>query len=103
MDKPARMHELLPWYLTGTLVSRLAEDFREHLTRCKACREEQSALEALSRKIARLGAAFLADHPSPALIVSAMRGELGEPEAAEVRKHVALCVTCAEESSWISR
>jgi anti-sigma factor RsiW len=102
MDESTRMHELLPWYVTGTLEPRLAESFREHLAGCPACREELSMLEALGREVGEHGATFFADHPSPERVVGAARGELAGAEAAEVRKHLALCRTCAEETSWVS-
>jgi hypothetical protein len=36
----ARMLEMLPWYVNGTLESRAQQEVRDHLQHCNACRRE---------------------------------------------------------------
>ena len=102
MDSFAEMHELLPWYITGTLEPRLAEAFQRHLGACDACQREMSMLEALRRELDEHGGALLEEHPTSEHVVGAVRGELPDQTAAAVRKHLALCESCAEEASWVA-
>jgi len=104
MDQTAHgtIHELLPWYLTGTLQPNLAGEFREHLSGCESCRNEMAILEAMRAELGQHGEALLEDHPSAERVVGAVRGELADDDAAAVRRHLALCSTCAEEASWVA-
>jgi len=104
MDPSAQgtIHELLPWFMTGTLEPTLAEEFREHLSGCEPCRDEMAMLKALRGELEEHGAAFLDDHPSSERVVGAVRGELADEDAAGVRRHLALCSICAEEASWVA-
>jgi RNA polymerase sigma factor (sigma-70 family) len=95
------LHELLPWYMTGTLEPQLAEEFREHLATCDACRREMAALEKLRGALAEHGDAFLDDHPTAEDLVAATRGEAAAG-AERTRRHLALCTTCAEEATWVT-
>ena len=101
-----RIHDLLPWYLNGTLEAAERDAFARHLQACGICRKEQAFLAKLQSEIERHGEDFLADHPSPEtlLAVLAPSPELQavSPErATETRRHLALCATCAEEARWL--
>jgi len=97
-----QLHDLLPWYMTGTLDPEQAVAFRDHLPDCEACRAEMDFIARLQAEIDRHGEAFLEEHPPAQRLVAAFRGELGQAEAAEVRRHLALCAACATESRWIA-
>lgn len=101
-----RLHELLPWYLNATLGPEEKEAFERHLAVCEACRKERDLLLKLQAEVALQGESFLADHPTPDKLVAlvapaAAEKPLGEPEAAQLRQHLALCATCAEEARWL--
>jgi len=101
MPAERKIHELLPWYLAGILDARLAEEYRAHLPSCDACRAEMSFLERLQAGLGEHGEAFLDDHPTADRLIASTRGELAGEDAAAVRKHLEICVTCSEEISWI--
>ena len=101
-----RIHDLLPWYLNGTLEPAEREAFARHLEACGICRKEQAFLEKLQGEIERHGEDFLADHPSPETLLAVLKPspemQAVSPErAAETRRHLELCATCAEEASWL--
>ena len=102
MTGEEQIHELLPWYLTRTLEAAEAEAFRDHLAACPRCREEMAVLKKVRDAAQKHGPAFFSEHPEADRLVAAIRGELNESEAAEIRQHLALCVTCATESRWIT-
>ena len=66
MITPSRIHELLPWYATGTLNETETLEFRDHLSGCEDCREEMATVEELKAELEIHGKAYLDDHP-PAL------------------------------------
>ena len=95
------VHELLPWYVTGTLDAEETVTFREHLAACPTCREELRTVETLREQAERHGAAYFADHPSSERLVAAVTGGLAAADEGEVRRHLALCATCAREARWV--
>ncbi len=95
------MHELLPWYVAGTLATAEAAAFRSHLAGCRACKDDMEFLEALRSQLRRHGETFLAEHPAPDDLFSYARGELASDAARLVRRHLALCATCGAEIGWI--
>lgn len=96
------MHELLPWYATGALEADEATAFRAHLEQCAACREELRLVEKIRAEVERHGPAFLEPHPPAEQLVASVTGQLEEPLAAQVRRHVALCDACAREARWVA-
>lgn len=95
------MHELLPWYVNGTLAPEEAEAFRQHLEGCEACRDELRFLQRAAAELERHGDALLEGHPDSERIVAAARGELEPGEAAVIERHLALCDGCAAETRWV--
>ena len=95
------LHEMLPWYVAGTLDAKQADEFRQHLAECQSCRNEVGVLEPMRDELERHGAALLEDHPAAELVVAAARGELDGPEAERLRRHLALCSACATEVRWV--
>jgi hypothetical protein len=59
-------------------------------------------LEALRATAAEHGSALFSDHPDAERLVAVVRGEAGEEETAETRRHLAVCATCATEWRWIA-
>lgn len=99
-----RLHELLPWYVNQTLDAEETLAFKRHIERCDACKEELRVLQTLKEELERHGEGFLADHPPPETLVALLApGEepLSAEDATAVRRHLAICATCAEESSWL--
>ena len=96
-----RIHELLPWYMAGTLEPDEADEFRRHLTSCEACRTEMDLIAKLRDELDRHGEALLEDHPPAERLVALVRCELSDEDATRTRRHVALCAACATEASWI--
>ena len=96
-----RTHQLLPWYVTGTLDPAEADVFREHLAGCPDCREEMAVLQKIRDAVDRHGESFMSDHPPAERLVAAVRGNAPEAEREEILRHVGLCVSCATESRWI--
>jgi len=100
---PNRIHDALPWFVNGTLEPEEAATFERHLMDCADCRQELEFLEKLKAQIERHGDDFLADHPPPEKLVTLLgpgNGEevQGEEEVTRLRRHLALCATCAEEA-----
>ena len=85
-----RSHDLLPWYANGTLGEDESRAFREHLRQCEACREEMDAIEQIRSELEQHGEALLEEHPTSERLVATVSGELKGPEAATVRRHIAL-------------
>ena len=86
-----QIHELLPWYLRGTLDEAQAAEIRDHLTTCEACRRE---LEETAFALA-----VHAAHATPEELFALAGGE-ASPEGsahAAAERHVAHCPDCAEE------
>ena len=99
-----RMHDRLPWYVNGTLEGEEFRTFQEHLETCDACRQEKSVLETLRHELEKHGEDLLRDHPPPERLAALIEGSeepLSGDEADAVRRHLAICATCAEESSWL--
>lgn len=101
MSPDERLHELLPWYVAGTLDPEEMETMRRHLAACQTCRAEMELLGPAAEELARHGGALLADHPSAERLVAAVRGELDDTATGEIRTHLALCAACATETRWI--
>ena len=40
------LHQILPWFMNGTLDSAERASFESHLAECRACRDEMSVIEA---------------------------------------------------------
>src|SRR6185503_17163227 len=99
-----RLHDRLPWYVSGTLGEEESRQFAGHLGGCEACRKELSVLESMKRELEEHGDDLLGDHPPPEKLAAIIEGA-DEPlpleEASAVRRHLAICATCAEESSWL--
>jgi hypothetical protein len=93
------LHQLLPWYVNGTLDPAERSSFEEHLGGCAACREEITIVEALRDEIRRSGPDLFADHPSPQSIAEALLDGADDPGT---RRHLALCATCALEARWLT-
>jgi len=100
------MHQLLPWYVNKTLGPEATAEFEAHLVECLDCRGEMKLLEKMRAQLERHGEAVLSDHPTPEELVAAVTGNSrdlppGRPE--EVRRHIALCASCADEARWVLR
>jgi hypothetical protein len=100
-DPDQNLHQLLPWYVTGTLEEREQSRFEDHLADCVPCREEFELLARVRSEFERHGTTLLEPHPPSEQIVALARDELGTEEAASVRRHVALCAACATETRWV--
>jgi Putative zinc-finger len=92
------LHQLLPWFVNGTLDPVEARAFKDHLDACGACSEEMELWSSMLPEIERHGEAFFASHPEPEAIVAAARGSRPEGAASEIRRHLALCSTCTTEA-----
>ena len=91
------VHDLLPFYLNGTLEAAEADRFGRHLSSCDACREEADVLRGLGEEVERHGEAFFEPHPAASIIVDAALGRLPAAEGKAVRRHLDLCSTCDAE------
>jgi len=104
---PNRIHDALPWFVNGTLEPEEAAAFEQHLMDCADCKKELAFLEKLKAELERHGDDFLADHPTPEKLVWLLEPDaadelLGEDEVTSLRRHLALCATCAEEARWMT-
>ena len=93
-------------YVNGTLDTAGRSSFEAHLSGCPACRDEVPVFEKLRGQVESLGEEVLAGHPTPAeLVNSALPEVAGEAlsgeRRTEVRRHLAICPTCAEEARWV--
>jgi anti-sigma factor RsiW len=100
-------HEALPWYINGTLGAAEAATFERHLESCTACRAEAGVLRAMQSELQGHGEDLLGEHPAPEQLVAFLDTEAGEPEltaaaAAGIRRHLALCDSCSQETRWVS-
>src|SRR5262245_24617275 len=103
--RPHRTHALLPWYANGTLEPYEKEEFERHLETCPSCRDEFETIGAMRVEIARHGEAFFGDHPAPEVLGALFgmgEGPIGPAEEETVRRHLAVCATCSEESQWLT-
>jgi len=99
-------HDLLPWYVNGTLDPGETAEFENHLPSCDTCTRESAVMEQLVSRLRDAGAGALADHPEPSSLLAAVSGEeadveLAPAEARDVRRHLALCFACRTELAWI--
>jgi hypothetical protein len=102
METPGQdPHALLPWYVNATLDAGERAAFETHLPGCVSCREELLLLRALRDAVRRHGEDFFLPHPEPERLVTELLEGLPEPEGGAVRRHVALCATCAVESRLV--
>jgi anti-sigma factor RsiW len=102
--KAERTHALLPWYANGTLGPEEEADFKRHLETCAPCREELEEFEVLRGEIARHGEAFFEEHPAPELLGALFgvgEGALDPAEEDRMRRHLAVCAACSEETRWL--
>ena len=102
----SRLHELLPWYVNGTLEAPERAEFESHLNACAECRDEMSIIEKLHADLRESSTGAFTEHPSPPALMEAIQPGTGdeplEPEAAsDIRRHLALCLTCSEEARWL--
>jgi hypothetical protein len=102
MSANARLHDLLPWFVSGKLVPAEAEAFRGHLESCAACRDDLAVVRRLKAELDEHGAALLEDHPTPDALVGTVLSEIDGDEAAQVQRHLALCATCELEGQWVT-
>jgi hypothetical protein len=91
-------HDLLPWYVNGTLEAGEREAFEEHLKRCASCSQELPVLEELRRHVSEPGWGEHAEHPDPEALSRVVVDGADDPA---MRRHLAVCVTCAEEARWL--
>jgi hypothetical protein len=99
------LHDLLPWYVGGSLGREEATAFEAHLGECQACARELRVWTELRKKLELHGEGYLADHPDPEALIAVVLPE-HEPRPEEqqrlaVERHLAVCPTCAEEARWI--
>jgi len=92
------LHQLLPWYMNGTLDEAERASYEAHLGDCQACREEMSVIEALRGELQNPDWDVLADHPSPQSLAEVF---LDGKDDTGARRHLAVCLTCAEEARWL--
>jgi len=101
------IHELLPWYVNGTLDAEESAMFKDHLAACGACGSELVILEQMKAELERHGEDLLSDHPPAHHLVAAVTaegesgGELTGGRKEEIRRHLALCATCGQEAAWV--
>ena len=93
------LHDLLPWYANGTLSAREKTSFEKHLAGCDSCRAELAVLEKMRDRLQAHGEGLLSSHPSPEQLIAAMLEATEDDGSLEVRRHVSLCITCADEAS----
>ena len=92
------LHQLLPWFMNGTLDAGERSSFESHLADCAACRDEMSIIEDLRREVRNPEWDVLAEHPSPQALAEALLDGADDPGT---RRHLAVCLTCAEEARWL--
>ena len=91
-------HDLLPWYVNGTLDDGERRSFQEHLASCAKCTAELPVLEEIRKEMAQPDWGEHAEHPAAeALSLMVVEG-IEDPE---MRRHLALCVSCSEEARWL--
>src|SRR6266568_2559253 len=94
----AGLHDLLPWYLNGTLDTDEARTFEAHLDGCSPCLGELGPMRQLEEAISRHREAFFEPHPDPGSIVAEAFDRLSSSEAGRIHMHLSFCPTCALES-----
>lgn len=94
----AGTHELLPWYVNGTLKGDEALSFEGHLRDCPSCGRDLPLLIAMREAIELHGEAFFRPHPAAEWIVGEVFGQLRPDRTDEVRAHLSFCPTCAVEA-----
>ena len=92
------LHQILPWFMNGTLDSSERASFEFHLAECKACRDEMSVIEDLRRELRHPDWDLMAEHPSPQTLAEV---SIDGVDDAGTRRHLAVCLTCAEEVLWL--
>ena len=99
------LHDLLPWYVGGSLGREEAHAFEIHLGQCADCARELPVWTELRKRLELHGAELLADHPAPeALVAVALPEHEPRPDESQrlaVERHLAVCPTCADEARWI--
>ncbi len=99
------IHELLPWYTNETLDAEETAAFEKHLAGCEACSKELDVLRKVQARLKSHGEALLSDHPTPEHLMAALATDADDADldpgvAVEVRRHVALCASCADDAGW---
>lgn len=100
-----RVHTLLPWYVNGTLEPNEHDEFERHLVTCPPCRDELGKVAAMRAETARHGEAFFSEHPAPEILGALFgvgEGPLDAAAEETVRRHLAVCATCSDESRWLT-
>ncbi len=102
------IHELLPWYTNETLDAEETAAFEKHLSGCEACSKELEVLRKVQARLESHGEALLSDHPTPEHLMTALAADADDADldpgvALEVRRHVALCASCADDAGWAMR
>jgi len=92
------LHQLLPWFVNGTLGAGERASFEAHLRECRACQDEISVIEDLRTELKNPEWDVLAEHPSPEMLAGV---SIDGADDAGTRRHLALCLTCAEEVRWL--
>jgi hypothetical protein len=94
----AGLHDLLPWYVAGSLDPEETAAFETHIRHCRPCDRDVAQMRRMRDIIERHGAAFFEPHPGVESIVAEAFDDLPSAGAGSVRAHLEFCPTCALES-----
>lgn len=90
----AKLAELLPFYLNGSLEAAEARRVEDHLTSCAACRQEE-------RDTRTAWALFEGHLPVELLLDHAMGQPMSSTRREVVESHLAVCERCAAEVTTV--
>jgi hypothetical protein len=103
--KEQGISELLPWYISKSLLESEMVKVEQHLTSCQACLEESNNIRLISEGLYSLTGGNNSKHVNSILLTkySESRKELGKEVIQRIDDHLSSCHQCREELEILNK